>query len=484
MEYRNYRFTICKLIQMIIISFFVVMYFFGAKTMNHVSSNIVHADSDIVIVLDPGHGGKDVGAESLSGIAEATYNEKIAGYIAQELENYEGVTVYFTRYEKVGVIQDRHTLLARVQFGKDVDADLFVSLHCNGSKSTSDNGALIILSKGEFKPELNKIPSILAPRILQRFESEVGIKNCDIMLRDSESKYYDYIDENGKRYNADYYGIIRNGVLLDIPTMLIEHGYITGSSDIKILDDDSNLQKLGAITATEIAEYFNLQKRNDNTKPNFVELKPQEELFMSEDIPKTVYTSDGFIDLSSFGGSGNGDIFYESSDWAIFTIEGNKAIIVGNEGSAQITVTKKTDGVYSSNSSKGYTITVKEATATPKPTATVAPTATATPKPTATPATKPTIAATATQATTTEPTSSPTVTQSTTVLPTFTPEQTEDITIQPTVTNGNNQPTTLDNTKSDSCINMNDNTAFVIIVVEIALLAVIGIIVVVKRSRK
>ena len=52
---------------------------------------------NFVIVLDPGHGGPDPGASS-GGLVEAKVNYKIASFAKKELEKYEGVKVYLTRY--------------------------------------------------------------------------------------------------------------------------------------------------------------------------------------------------------------------------------------------------------------------------------------------------------------------------------------------------------------------------------------------------
>ena len=60
------------------------------------TGDLVNAGRDIVIVLDPGHGGSDVGARRGS-VYEKTINFKVAQYCKAELEQYEGVKVYMTR---------------------------------------------------------------------------------------------------------------------------------------------------------------------------------------------------------------------------------------------------------------------------------------------------------------------------------------------------------------------------------------------------
>ena len=68
------------------------------------NTQVMAADSNgnMVIVLDPGHGGGDPGASnSTYGLQEAKVNDQIAIYANAELEKYKGVKVYLTRYSSI-----------------------------------------------------------------------------------------------------------------------------------------------------------------------------------------------------------------------------------------------------------------------------------------------------------------------------------------------------------------------------------------------
>ena len=52
--------------------------------------------TDLVVVLDAGHGGYDTGATG-NGLQEKQLTYKIAQYCKAELEKYNGVSVYMTR---------------------------------------------------------------------------------------------------------------------------------------------------------------------------------------------------------------------------------------------------------------------------------------------------------------------------------------------------------------------------------------------------
>ncbi|MDE6063579.1 MAG: N-acetylmuramoyl-L-alanine amidase, partial [Lachnospiraceae bacterium] len=52
-------------------------------------------DGELVIVIDPGHGGKNLGAD-YNGFLEKEMNMTVANAMYEELTKYEGITVYMT----------------------------------------------------------------------------------------------------------------------------------------------------------------------------------------------------------------------------------------------------------------------------------------------------------------------------------------------------------------------------------------------------
>ena len=80
----------------------------------------------MVIVLDPGHGGKDPGAMGPRGIQEKKIVLNIAKYVKENLERYYGVQVHLTRDS------DRYVPLRdRLHFARIGAADLFISIHAD-----------------------------------------------------------------------------------------------------------------------------------------------------------------------------------------------------------------------------------------------------------------------------------------------------------------------------------------------------------------
>lgn len=87
-----------------------------------------------VIVIDPGHGGKDFGAIGRGGIREKDVNLLLAKRLKSYLKN-EGFEVLLTRESDVFV-----SLQERADFVNRIDADLFVSLHCNAARNRRAHG--------------------------------------------------------------------------------------------------------------------------------------------------------------------------------------------------------------------------------------------------------------------------------------------------------------------------------------------------------
>ena len=215
----------------------------------------VQAKEKLVIVLDPGHGGSQSGAaRDNEQVEEKALNLKIAKYLKKELETYENVKVFLTRSSDKDM-----ELPDRTQFAVDKKADVMISLHNNaaGKCAAYDHGCTVLAAKDGYKDILALEEQKLSCNILNEL-SMLGIENQGILLRDSEAnEHY----SNG--ILADYYAIIRGGVLNDIPTVLIEHAFIDNDSDYeKYLSTDKKLKQLAIADTTGIARYYQLIKKN------------------------------------------------------------------------------------------------------------------------------------------------------------------------------------------------------------------------------
>ena len=78
------------------------------------------------IVIDPGHGGRDPGAVGPTGLTEKDVTLDVAKRLKRRLERDYGYTILMTRED-----DRKMSLHQRVDFTKEHDADLFISIHVN-----------------------------------------------------------------------------------------------------------------------------------------------------------------------------------------------------------------------------------------------------------------------------------------------------------------------------------------------------------------
>lgn len=192
---------------------------------------------EIVIVIDPGHGGSQKGAE-YNGLEEKNINMTVSKAMAEELEKYEGVRVYLTHTSP----EDEMSIKARAEFARDVDADYFFCIHFNASGNHNFYGAEAwVTSYGRYYSEMKAFSEI----VLQEFE-EIGVYNRGVKTK---------LETDG----TDYYGVLRRNAEFDIPSVIIEHCHMDHDEDLKFIDEEADLVNFGKLDATAAAKFLQLK---------------------------------------------------------------------------------------------------------------------------------------------------------------------------------------------------------------------------------
>jgi len=172
-----------------------------------------------LIIIDPGHGGKDAGAIGLRNIEEKDIVLSISEQVAKFLEE-KGLRVMITRNSDFFV-----SLQGRTDMANEANADLFVSIHAN--------------SIGPDRPEINGLEvyyrnnSSLANTIYQSITQTMTIR------------------QRGVRY-ANFY-VLRNSKM---PSTLVEVGYVTGDEDSVKLTDPVYQTEMAKAIARGVLEYI------------------------------------------------------------------------------------------------------------------------------------------------------------------------------------------------------------------------------------
>lgn len=192
----------------------------------------------IVVVIDPGHGGENLGGE-YEDYTEKEMTLVVANAMKEELEKYDGITVYMTRTG-----DQELSLEERCDFAKSVDADFLFCLHFNLSGEHTLFGAECWVSA--FGENYSKGYSFASVEI--DMLQEMGLFSRGIKTR-----------LNGR--GTDYYGIIRHSVENDLPCVLIEHCHLDHENDQPFYDHDQKLKDFGVLDATAVAKYFGLRSK-------------------------------------------------------------------------------------------------------------------------------------------------------------------------------------------------------------------------------
>ena len=167
-----------------------------------------------IVLLDAGHGGKDSGA-CYKGLKEKNLNLEIIYTRLEKYLNSSDIKAYWTRHDDTFI-----NLYTRPELSKKYEADLFISLHMN-SASKSANGTEIYYSNKNNKVtstglSSKKAASIMINTITDSLNSKNrGVKQAGFVVT---------------KYNS-------------VPSILIELGFITGSSDYKKLKKTSYREK-------------------------------------------------------------------------------------------------------------------------------------------------------------------------------------------------------------------------------------------------
>jgi N-acetylmuramoyl-L-alanine amidase len=198
-----------------------------------------------LVVIDAGHGGKDVGAISVRGGYEKEVTLAIARATARRLERSGRVRVRLTRDD------DRFIPLGgRVNIARAARADLFISVHADAAGNAEARGASVYtistVASDEVAERLaareNKADiiggvnlGIEAPdvgdimiELSRRATTNVSVAFAEVLQEELESRM---------RFRGEFHHFAGFRVLKapDVPSVLLETGYVTNGEDSDFL---------------------------------------------------------------------------------------------------------------------------------------------------------------------------------------------------------------------------------------------------------
>jgi N-acetylmuramoyl-L-alanine amidase len=193
------------------------------------------------IVLDPGHGGEDVGARGPTGVLEKDVTLVVARLLKSAIEARYGIRVLQTRDEDRLIGPDE-----RAAYANNNKADVFISLHANASPSADVKGAEVFYLGLDKYADQARRQAQLDGAALPIFGG--GSRQIDLVLWDlAQANYVDHsavladlVDgQLGGRVNVSPLGVqqgpMRVLVGVNMSAVLIEMGYLTNPEQERAL---------------------------------------------------------------------------------------------------------------------------------------------------------------------------------------------------------------------------------------------------------
>ena len=273
---------------------------------------------DIIVAIDAGHGGRDPGSVGKN-ILEKDVTLLIARELERTLKNTYGYKPAMIRSDDQYVgLDDRY------QSARKLGADLFISIHADGFRLTSVKGASVYV----WSEEASSITAATLSKNKLTSSPEVKSKIGKLDVRD--------FDEDAARtlYQIAYEAKIDNSVILgekileqlkrdpytkmhkpnvefadfrvlksiDIPSVLIESGFITNPDDAKRLEGKAGRRMIARSIFLGIHNYFKIKPKPNTfmaSLPQYVEYEIQRGDVISEIAIRFGVTIDEIINSNN-----------------------------------------------------------------------------------------------------------------------------------------------------------------------------------------
>jgi N-acetylmuramoyl-L-alanine amidase len=224
-----------------------------------------------IVVIDPGHGGEDPGAVGPKKTMEKDVVLKVGVKVVHLLNQNKEIQAFLTRKGDYFI-----PLEERIKIAREYGADLFVSLHTDGSFNPQARGSSVYcLSLSGATDQAAKIladkenmSNILGGAFLRpaAFAKDPNLNQIllDLMQNKSMKESFQFAEtllKDIKAVNPLKYSSYRqaNFIVLkapDIPSALVEMAFITNKEDERLLNRNEFQEKMAKTLNTSIKKYF------------------------------------------------------------------------------------------------------------------------------------------------------------------------------------------------------------------------------------
>jgi N-acetylmuramoyl-L-alanine amidase len=231
-------------------------------------NGFAQANTKFKVVLDPGHGGKDFGA-NYYGFVEKNIALKVALKVGKNLERYDDIEVIYTRSTDVFI-----ELMERARIANRANANLFLSIHCNAVAKSDAHGTetfVMGLTKNASNLEVAKKENAVIT-----LESDYKIKYAGYNPNSPESVIgitllqEEYLDQSitlSTKIQNEFTNTlerknrgVKQGPFLVLnqtamPSILTELGFVSYKPEGEYLNSDRGQEELAKALTTAILNY-------------------------------------------------------------------------------------------------------------------------------------------------------------------------------------------------------------------------------------
>ena len=215
-----------------------------------ISANAAATDkytSEVIrtVVIDPGHGGENLGALGATGAYEKDVNLVIAKRLKHLLEVRTDIRVLLTRDDDRDVSFEE-----RIGLANGEHADLFISIHCNASFNRRANGIeTFVLSDAALMEESEKLATRRVARVGRLSGAETDDAAAvvkDLFQRSGHDRaraFAEHLTERmSKRTGSRIRGVKEMPALVlrgaEMPAVVVELGFLTHNVEGRRLDSE------------------------------------------------------------------------------------------------------------------------------------------------------------------------------------------------------------------------------------------------------
>ncbi len=230
-------------------------------------AEVTRPNRDVIVAIDAGHGGEDPGAIGPSGTHEKNIVLNIAKQLAKKINAQKGMQALVIR---TGDYYLKHR--KRFEKARQNGADLFVSIHADAFHSAKVNGASVyVLNQRGASSEAakwlaaseNKSDQIggvviedkkdVLSQVLYDLSQNAALEESHKAAKAVQASLKQVVKLHGKGFGQANFLVLKSP---DVPSMLVETGYISNPGDEKKLQDPKHVDKLTRQIAQGIRNYF------------------------------------------------------------------------------------------------------------------------------------------------------------------------------------------------------------------------------------